>query len=73
MNEAYLSSDSYKRDPEQFYKAKEFHTHITKIKYPKYYNIIGKVEKASHEEVLKEAAAAGPKMVQLVYEMMPQL
>lgn len=43
MNEAYLSSDSYKRDPEQFYKAKEFHTHITKIKYPKYYNFIGKV------------------------------
>lgn len=35
--------------------------------------IIGKVEKASHEEVLKEAAAAGPKMVQLVYEMMHQL
>lgn len=44
MNEAYLSSDSYKRDPEQFYKAKEFHTHITKIKYPKYYNFTGKVE-----------------------------
>lgn len=44
MNEAYLSSDSYKRDPEQFYKAKEFHTHIRKIKYPKYYNFIGKVE-----------------------------
>lgn len=43
MNEAYLSSDSYKKDPEQFYKAKEFHTHITKIKYPKYYNVIGKV------------------------------
>ena len=43
MNEAYLSSDSYKRDPEEFYKAKKFHTHITKIKYPKYYNVIGKV------------------------------
>ena len=35
--------------------------------------IIGKVEKASHEEVLKEAAASGPKMVKLVCEMMPQL
>ncbi|MEG2069916.1 MAG: purine-nucleoside phosphorylase [Bacteroidales bacterium] len=35
--------------------------------------IVGQVEKASHEEVLKAANAAGPKMVQLVWEMLPQL
>lgn len=35
--------------------------------------IVGVVERASHDEVLKAAAAAGPHMVQLVYEMMPQL
>ena len=35
--------------------------------------VVGIVEKASHEEVLKEANAAGPRMVKIVYEMMPQL
>ena len=35
--------------------------------------VVGIVEKASHEEVLKEANAAGPRMVKVVYEMMPQL
>ena len=35
--------------------------------------VVGVVEKASHEEVLKEANAAGPRMVKIVYEMMPQL
>ena len=35
--------------------------------------IVGVVEKASHEEVLKEANAAGPRMVKIVFEMMPQL
>ena len=35
--------------------------------------VVGVVEKASHEEVLKEANAAGPRMVKVVYEMMPQL
>jgi len=31
------------------------------------------VEKVSHEEVLMAANVAGPKMVQLVYDMLPQL
>jgi purine-nucleoside phosphorylase len=35
--------------------------------------VAGIVEKVSHEEVLKAANEAGPKMVQLVYEMLPQL
>lgn len=35
--------------------------------------VVGVIEKASHEEVLKEANAAGPRMVKVVYEMMPQL
>lgn len=35
--------------------------------------VVGIVEKASHKEVLKEANAAGPRMVKIVYEMMPQL
>ncbi len=35
--------------------------------------VVGVVEKVSHEEVLKAANEAGPKMVRLVYEMLPQL
>ena len=35
--------------------------------------IIGRVEKASHEEVLAAAAAAGPQMVDLIYHMMPEI
>jgi len=35
--------------------------------------IIGRVEKASHEEVLAAAAAAGPQMVELIYHMMPEI
>jgi purine-nucleoside phosphorylase len=35
--------------------------------------IVGQVEKVSHEEVLNAAKISGPKMVQLVYEMLPKL
>jgi len=35
--------------------------------------IVGQVEKVSHEEVLQAANIAGPKMVKLVYEMLPEL
>lgn len=35
--------------------------------------VVGQVEKASHEEVLKAAQAAGPRMVQLVKEMLPKM
>lgn len=35
--------------------------------------VVGVVEKASHDEVLKAAQAAEPVMVNLVYEMIPQL
>jgi len=35
--------------------------------------IVGQVEKVSHEEVLQAANVAGPKMVQLIYEMLPKL
>lgn len=35
--------------------------------------VVGIVEKASHEEVLKAANEAGPRMVKVVYEMMPRL
>lgn len=35
--------------------------------------VIGQVEKVSHEEVLQAAKVAGPKMVNLVYEMLPNL
>jgi len=35
--------------------------------------IVGQVEKVSHEEVLQAANIAGPKMVKLVYEMLPRL
>ncbi|MDR2972692.1 MAG: purine-nucleoside phosphorylase [Bacteroidales bacterium] len=35
--------------------------------------IVGQVEKVSHEEVLQAAQIAEPKMVQLVYEMLPKL
>lgn len=35
--------------------------------------VIGQVEKASHEEVLKAAKTAAPVMEKLVYEMLPQL
>lgn len=35
--------------------------------------VVGVVEEASHEEVLAAAATAGPKMVQLVAEMLPNM
>ncbi len=35
--------------------------------------IIGRVEKASHMEVLAAAAAAGPQMVELIYNMVPHI
>jgi purine-nucleoside phosphorylase len=35
--------------------------------------IVGQVEKVSHEEVLRAAQIAGPKMVKLVYEMLPKI
>ena len=35
--------------------------------------IVGQVEKVSHEEVLQAAHIAGPKMVQLIYNMLPKL
>lgn len=35
--------------------------------------IVGAVEKASHEEVLHAAEKAEPKMIKLVYELLPQL
>lgn len=35
--------------------------------------IIGQVDKVSHDEVLKAVQTAGPKMVQLVYEILPRL
>ena len=35
--------------------------------------IVGRVEKVSHEEVLQAANIAGPKMVRLVFEMLPKL
>jgi purine-nucleoside phosphorylase len=35
--------------------------------------IVGQVEKVSHDEVLQAANIAGPKMVQLVYKMLPKL
>jgi purine-nucleoside phosphorylase len=35
--------------------------------------IVGQVEKVSHEEVLQAANIAGPKMVKLVYNMLPKL
>ena len=34
--------------------------------------VVGKVEKASHEEVLAAAAKAGPNVVDLIYNMMPE-
>jgi len=35
--------------------------------------VVGQVEKVSHEEVLQAAQKAGPRMVKLIYEMLPQL
>ena len=35
--------------------------------------IIGRVEKASHAEVLEAAAAAGPQVVDLIYHMIPEI
>lgn len=35
--------------------------------------VVGIVEKVSHEEVLMAAKVAGPKMIELVYNMLPQL
>jgi len=45
MNDAYLSNDKINRDETLFYKAKKFHNHLTKIKYPKYYTTISNLEK----------------------------
>lgn len=45
MNDAYLSSDIITRDEKEFYKAKTFYNHMNRIKYPKYYTTIGKLEK----------------------------
>ena len=33
--------------------------------------VVGKVMEASHEEVLEAAAQAGPRVVDLIYNMMP--
>jgi len=35
--------------------------------------IVGQVDKVSHDEVLRAATIAGPKMVRLVYEMLPKI
>ena len=35
--------------------------------------VVGKVEKASHEEVLAAAGKAGPNVVDLIYNMMPEI
>ena len=35
--------------------------------------IVGRVEEASHEEVLAAAALAGPKVVDLIYNMVPEI
>ena len=35
--------------------------------------IVGRVEKASHEEVLAAAQKAGPKVVNLIYNMLPEM
>ena len=35
--------------------------------------VVGKVEKASHEEVLAAAAKAGPNVVDLIYHMIPEI
>lgn len=45
MNDAYLSNDKINRNEKEFYHAKKFHNHLSKIKYPKYYTLIGKLEK----------------------------
>lgn len=45
MNDAYLSNDRINRDETLFYKAKKFHNHLAKIKYPKYYTTISNLEK----------------------------
>lgn len=48
MNDAYLSNDKITHDENEFYKAKKFHNHINRIKYPKYYTTISKVERKQH-------------------------
>jgi len=44
MNEAYLTNRKYEHKENLFYKAKKFHRHIQKIKYPKYYSVIGNID-----------------------------
>ncbi len=44
MNDAYLSNDKINRNENLFYKAKKFHNHLSKIKYPKYYTTISEGE-----------------------------
>jgi len=45
MNDAYLSNDKITKNENEFYKAKKFYNHMNRIKYPKYYTTIGKLEK----------------------------
>lgn len=45
MNDAYLSNDKINRDETLFYKAKNFHNHLARIKYPKYYTTISNLDK----------------------------
>ena len=35
--------------------------------------VVGQVMEATHEEVLQAAKTAEPKMIKLIYEMMPEL
>jgi len=44
MNNAYLSNDRLNKDEKLFFQAKKFHNHIARIKYPKYYTTVGKVD-----------------------------
>jgi hypothetical protein len=44
MNEAYLTNRKYQHKENLFYKAKKFHRHIQKIKYPNYYSVIGNID-----------------------------
>lgn len=43
MNEAYLTSRKYQHKENEFYKAKKFHRHVQKIKYPNYYSVRGDI------------------------------
>lgn len=44
MNEAYLTNRKYQHEENLFYKAKKFHRHVQKIKYPNYYSVIGNID-----------------------------